>query len=240
MGAVLWAGPEAAGSGRAAGVIWGFDGIDQRCVEVLTTRRVRHRGVVVHRTNDLGKIKLRRRVPVTDPFRTILDLSALIDRAHLEAALDSGLRAGLLNLPDLQELIDLVGTRRGIASLKTLMAERLDCVGLTRSTLEALVSDFLRRNGFPAGHRSYDLYVDGEHIACLDVAWPELKVGIEVDSRRWHLGHAAWERDAARYARLTSLDWRILPVTSFQLRVRGDEFATQLSRLLGQRRFDLP
>jgi hypothetical protein len=88
LGAVLWAGPEAAGSGRAAGTIWGFDGIDARCIEISTTRRVRHAGVVVHRVEELGYTLTRRGTPVTDPFKTVVDLAGLIDRASLEAALD--------------------------------------------------------------------------------------------------------------------------------------------------------
>jgi hypothetical protein len=46
------------------------------------------------------------------------------------------------------------------------------------------------------------------------------------------MGHAFWERDAARYARLASQDWRILPVTSGQLKRREAEFAEQILRLL--------
>ncbi|MPZ91985.1 MAG: hypothetical protein GEU68_10195 [Actinobacteria bacterium] len=94
------------------------------------------------------------------------------------------------------------------------------------------MSNFLRRHGISGGVRNYNLVIDGTFIACLDVAWPDHRVGIEVDSRRWHMGHAFWERDAARYARLTSHDWRILPVTYGQLKHRGEEFAEHVLRLL--------
>lgn len=239
MGAVLWAGSGAAGSGRAAGLIWDFDGIDRRYIEVSTSRRVRHPDVVVHRTGNVGRTLMRKGILVTDPFRTIVDLAALIEKPNLEAALDSGLRSGSLNLPFLEKTLNDAGPRRGLAHLKALVRERRDCIGLTRSALEALVSDFLRECKIPTGYRNYDLVIDGRFIACLDVAWPELRIGIEVDSRRWHMGHEAWESDSSRYANLVSLDWRIFPVTSHQLRHKKPELAGQLQRLLGQRGFDL-
>ncbi|MGH2703077.1 MAG: hypothetical protein ACRDJ2_15050 [Actinomycetota bacterium] len=159
--------------------------------------------------------------------------------AVLEAALDSGLRTGLLNLPFLEKVMASSAGRRGMSTLRMLVGERIEGMGLTTSALEALVIDFLRKQNIPGGHRNYDVLVDGKSIAVLDVAWPELRVGIEVDSRRWHLGHAAWERDAFRYGLLASLGWLIIPVTSYQLRRKPGEVAERVLRLVGQRRFAL-
>ena len=236
MGAVLWAGQGSAASGRAGAVLWGYDGIDEDVIEISTINRVRAEHIVVHHVGDLGPTSRRKGIPVTDQYRTILDLAGLVDVPTLEAALDSGLRARILHIPLLQRSIECSTGRRGIRKLKRLVDERTQSLGLTRSKLEALVSDFLRRHGIHGGRRNYDLVVDGKFIACLDVAWPELKIGIEVDGRRWHMGHAFWERDSARYAEITSHDWRILPVTSGQLRHRGVEFARQVLRLLASRR----
>ncbi len=45
MGAVLWAGvDEAAASGRAGGVLWGFDGLSADVVGFSTTNRGRRKG----------------------------------------------------------------------------------------------------------------------------------------------------------------------------------------------------
>jgi very-short-patch-repair endonuclease len=161
-----------------------------------------------------------------------LDLAGLVDLPTLESALDSGLRKRILHIPILEQSIEQSAGRRGVRNLSKLVKERANMLGLTRSKLEALVSNFLRRHGISGGARNYNLVIDGTFIACLDVAWPDHRVGIEVDSRRWHMGHAFWERDAARYAILASHDWRILPVTSGQLKRREAEFAEQILRLL--------
>jgi very-short-patch-repair endonuclease len=232
MGAALWAGPEAAASGRTGGVLWGFDGLVEGAIEVSTTGRVRGDHFIVHHVDDLGWITRRKGIPVTDQYRTILDLAGLVDLSTLEAAVDSGLRMKLLHLPLLRAAVANSAGKRGIRNLRLLVEERGRALGLTRSKLEALVSNFLRRHGISGGVRNYNLVIDGTFIACLDVAWPDHRVGIEVDSRRWHMGHAFWERDAARYARLASHDWRILPVTSGQLKRREAEFAEQILRLL--------
>lgn len=235
MGAVLWGGEGSAASGRAGGVLWGLDGLDEDVVEISTVARVRCQGIVVHHVGDLGSIKPRKGIPVTDQYRTVLDLAGLVDVPTLESALDSGLRTRILHIPILERAIKHSAGRRGVRNLNKLVEERANALGLTRSKLEALVSDFLRRHGIHGGQRNYDLVINGEFIACLDVAWPELKVGIEVDSRRWHMGHAFWERDSARYAEITSHDWRILPATSGQLKHREAEFAEQVLRLLAPR-----
>lgn len=236
LGAVLWAGQGSAASGRAGGALWGFDGLDEDVVEISTLNRVRSQDIIVHHVSDIGSTTQKKRIPVTDQYRTILDLAGLVDVPTLEAALDSGLRARILHIPVLQQAIECSSGKRGIRKLKKLAEERTQSLGLTRSKLEALVSDFLRRHGIHGGQRNYVLIIDGKFIACLEVAWPDMKVAIEVDSRRWHMGHAVWERDSARYATVTSHDWRILPVTSGQLKHRGAEFAEQVRRLLASRR----
>lgn len=232
LGAVLWAGPESAASGRTGGALWGLDGLDEGVIEVSTTGRVRGEDIVVHHVRDLGPTTLRRGVPVTDAYRTILDLAGLVDLPTLEAAVDSGIRMGILHIPLLERAVAGSAGKRGIRNLKLLVEERTRALGLTRSKLEAMLADFLRAHGIRGGRRNHDLFIDGTFVACLDVAWPHLKVGIEVDSRRWHMGHAYWERDSARYAMLVSHDWRILPVTSGQLRHHGAELAQQILRLL--------
>jgi very-short-patch-repair endonuclease len=235
MGAVLWGGRGSAASGRAGGVLWGFDGLDEDVVEISTVNRVRCQGIVVHHVGDLGSSKQRRGIPVTDQYRTLLDLAELVDLPTLESALDSGLRNRILHIPILEQSMEQSAGRRGVRNLSKLVKERANGLGLTRSKLEAMVSDFLRKHGIRGGQCNYNLVIDGTFIACLDVAWPDLKVGIEIDSRRWHMGHAFWERDSARYAEVTSHDWRILPVTYGRLKHRGEEFAEHVLRLLAPR-----
>ncbi|MBA2726238.1 MAG: hypothetical protein H0U53_09630 [Actinobacteria bacterium] len=45
----------------------------------------------------------------------------------------------------------------------------------------------------------------------LDFAFPEVKLGIECQSVRWHLGDEALRRDSARMRKLSLAAWMILP-----------------------------
>lgn len=54
------------------------------------------------------------------------------------------------------------------------------------------------------------LVTDGDRHYYLDFAYPDLKLGIECQSIRWHLGAEAMKKDVARHRRLTLLGWPVL------------------------------
>ena len=65
----------------------------------------------------------------------------------------------------------------------------------------------------------------------VDFCWPEERLIVETDGRR-HLTRAAFERDRARDALLTSVGWRVMRFTTQQ--VRGDP-PTIAARVLSAR-----
>ncbi len=69
--------------------------------------------------------------------------------------------------------------------------------------------------------------------ARLDFAWPELRIGIEAEGRRWHSGFA-FERDLARRNALTQAGWLLFHYGWTALRTTPDRVAEEL--LLARRR----
>jgi predicted transcriptional regulator of viral defense system len=95
LGAVLWGGTDSLASHRAAGELWGFDGIRAARPEItipISTRK-RSAEVVVHQTRSpLTQRRTRRGVPTTTPERTLIDLAGSLSPEQLEIAFESARR----------------------------------------------------------------------------------------------------------------------------------------------------
>lgn len=100
-----------------------------------------------------------------------------------------------------------------------------------QSVIETLMFRLLRKERLPLPEPQH-VVVHGDFEAHLDFAYPERLVGIEVQSRKWHLGANRWERDLARHNRLTALGWRILYVSYFQMKHHPKRVAEQVRSLL--------
>jgi very-short-patch-repair endonuclease len=47
-------------------------------------------------------------------------------------------------------------------------------------------------------------------VVRLDLAWPDRRIGLEADGRRWHATSADFERDMARANSIAMTGWRLL------------------------------
>ncbi|MGH9269002.1 MAG: hypothetical protein ACRD0D_12610, partial [Acidimicrobiales bacterium] len=75
------------------------------------------------------------------------------------------------------------------------------------------VARALRRAGLPAPVRQYQV-VAGRHVFLVDLAWPDHRVGVEVDGFEAHATRLAFDHDRERGVRLAWLGWRIIHATS--------------------------
>lgn len=77
------------------------------------------------------------------------------------------------------------------------------------SVAEARLLRQLRAWGLPEPERQIVVRdAAGQAVARLDAGWPDLRLGLEYDSTRWH-GPLAWAHDEARHAALEALGWRL-------------------------------
>jgi hypothetical protein len=51
---------------------------------------------------------------------------------------------------------------------------------------------------------------DGTLIGRIDIAWPDIKLGIEATSKRWHGALTQIRRDVTRDERIAALEWKLL------------------------------
>jgi hypothetical protein len=237
MAACLALGPGAVASYRAAGALWGLDGIEAGPIEVtLGGQGERHLpGVKIHRTKGLAPVDVGTRdgIPVTRPARTLLDLAAVLDRIRLEAALDAALRDGLASVPNLLRRLESIGTqgRTGAAVLRSLLEDRRGGRG-HESPKEIELAALLDGTGPTALVRQYELRdAAGVLVARFDLADPVARVAVEYESYRHHFGRQAWRHDQGRHNRATSLGWLVLHATEHDLSgAAADELRWRVTR----------
>jgi very-short-patch-repair endonuclease len=100
--------------------------------------------------------------------------------------------------------------------LRALVEERDPATAPTQSMLEDLLFGVLRRGGLPAPVRQYE--VGG---VLLDGAYPEVRLGLEADSRVWHGGRLDVQRNSEKANILLAHGWRVLHFTWFDLTRRA-------------------
>ena len=203
-------------SHRAAAALHQLDGFPEGVVEVSVRagRMPRVPGVVLHRvalldSQDVTEVD---GIPVTNVARTLCDLGAVVSDDRVEQALDDALRREFSQrwIEEALARVDRPGPS-GTASLRRVLARPDRAGALPDSRFERLVERLVAAAGLPAPVRQHPVYDDqGVFIGDLDIAWPELKLGMEATSLRWHKGPRRGRRDQVRDLRMTAEGWAIL------------------------------
>jgi restriction endonuclease-like protein len=232
MAAVLAAGRGAALSHRSAASLWRVRPTTRPLIEVTVDRQLSRRGIEAHRgelardevTTVLG-------IPVTTLPRTLLDLAAVLARRDVERAVEE---AEVLRLSDALSLVDLVARhsgRRGVATIRAILAAKRVGSSATRSELEERFLAFVERVGLPPPEVNASVQVRGRSIEC-DCVWRTWRLIVELDGHAFHATAAAFERDRARDRALHAGGWRVVRITWRQLHHDAAALAADLFGLL--------
>ena len=107
---------------------------------------------------------------------------------------------------------------------------------MSGSERERLLLRLLRRHGFPKPTPQLEIRDgDGRLVARPDFAYPDLKIAIEYESYRHHVGKAALVRDTARRNAVVALGWAPIAATAEDLRTGGHQLASDLWRARSHR-----
>lgn len=169
-------------------------------------------------------------IPITGRARTLLDLCAARP-ALAEGALNGALHRRQVTVRQLLAVLDRVGPKHpGRVRYRELVAPFAAGQRPTGSELEdAFLELVIRRYNLPLPVRQHPV---GRRT--IDFAYPELILGIEIESVR---GHAARE-DVHRNARKANelLEWRILRFAYDDIHLWPDETAELLDQTIAKRR----
>jgi very-short-patch-repair endonuclease len=240
MAACVAAGPAAAASHRAAGRLWSLlDGEQPLEVTVPLRKAPRIRHVAVHRSTDLtaDQVVRRRRIPVTNPIRTVVDLGAVLDPDEVEAALDRGLVAGLFSVLAVSQLLDRLARcgRSGCGVLRRVLDDRALGDDRPDGLLEAEMARLLRDAGLPPAVFQHVVRDEtGRFVAKADFAYPDIRLAIEVDGWSSHGSRRAFQDDRTRHNRLTTIGWTVLHFTWHDVVRRPSVVAGQIATFFAQ------
>jgi very-short-patch-repair endonuclease len=195
----------------------------------VTTRVTRQRpGIVVHRANlPLDERTTHRGIPTTTVPRTLLDLSAVVQRHELRGALREAERRRLTDPLSLHDLVARYERRPGLRAVRALLAEAGIGARIIRSELEERFQDFLIRAGLPLPQTN--VVIEGYEVDCV---WPGQRLIVELDGHASHSPTHAFELDRARDRRLEAAGWRVIRITWRQLHEEPELVEADLRRLL--------
>jgi hypothetical protein len=208
--------PNSVASHFSASALQGLRHVDTQVVSVLVHSRTTHTfpGVRVFRAHDLASAHtlLLDGIPVTSVARTIVDLAAVVRRRRLRAMIDDAVASKMTTTPDIRQVLEQVA-RRGKPGVSNLRAVLEDWVGTPRveSVLERAGNRLLKDVGIEAWKPEYA--IPWSQTKRFDVGFPDHRIAIEWDSRRWHEMGEAFERDRARDVKALANGWRILRFT---------------------------
>jgi hypothetical protein len=205
-------------SHQTAAELWG--GLVPACSDVHVTvpgeaPRTRRQGIKAHSTRGSTKTSTLQGLAIASPTQTFLDLACSLDLVELVVLGDSLVKAKRVTPEDLVVAAsEWVGNgvvrarraarfaRKGVDSPKeTRLRMLLVLAGLPEPTVNVII-----RNP------------DGSWRMRFDLSYPGLKLIIEYDGRQHAENSGQWRRDLSRREELDGLGWRLIVVTSDDLR----------------------
>lgn len=206
-------------SHRAAAAVYGIDGFSKGEIEVIVPkcRRPESSGFTLHRTTQFGRADGHEvdGIPVSGLTRTVLDVAAVVGPKRLNWMVDAVLRQGLAEWEDLFHVwvIHSIQGRNGSGRLRMLLEQRFGDEQIPDSKWNRMVADLLNDAGLPPPSCEYEIRDNGQFIGRVDLAYPQQRLAIELDSSRWHLNAESFVNDPRRKNRLTLAGWTVLTFT---------------------------
>lgn len=185
-------------------------------ITISASRKAKVRGAKVWRSRNLGRSDITNRgcVRLTKVARTMIDLASILDDGWLRAALDSAIRLNRSNLGWISRL--LAGRRpgrRGVRRLRALVDEYRRGDEVPDSVLESLALELAKATGH-APQLHYNVLEGARHVAEVDLAWPELRLCVQLDGYQHHGTREAFVSDRVRDRALFRLGWSTLRFSS--------------------------
>jgi very-short-patch-repair endonuclease len=238
LAAVLAAGPHTVASHTTAAVIWELPLVEHEVLELSTARPhwARMPGVRAHRTTAFLNCEhtAQRRIPVTTVARTLVDLSGSFSVAQLGRMTDRALRKGKLRLDDLRKCVAGLGPAPGRRSARIMRVLRRRLAGYEPgdSDLEMRFLRAIVAAGLPEPQLQHRVVV-GDRRCRIDLAYPHLRIAVEIDGWEHHRSRTAFDQDRARANDLVVAGWNVLRFTSSMTNAQA---VTTVAAALSQKR----
>jgi len=231
IAAACWAVPDGWASGNTAAEYWGLRRLPRGRIEVSThaQRSPRISGVRIRRTNlaDPEIIHLPTGGAVSSPAQTLFEIAHETDDRTLMSAFEDCLNKNLASLAEIRSFGSRAVKmgRPGSQRFRRVILGRPDDLPIAMSHSELVLANALAAEDI-RWQRQYKLLLPGYATAVVDIARPDIKLGIEVDGG-YHDSPTKVHSDKRRDIAAAHVGWQILRPTT------GDIEST-LKSLVGQ------
>jgi very-short-patch-repair endonuclease len=229
--AVLAAGPLATVTHETAIRLHG----SQHVAPLPVTLTIPHGGhariadAVVHQIDDLrpGDVASVEGLPVSRVPRAVVELAAVVGPRRLGRVLDDLVFDRRTTYAQVAAALAQVARpgKPGVAALASALDERSGSAVPADSELERTLYAALVGRGLPAPRCQAPLPGRGAVEGLVDAAYPDCRLILEADGRRWHTRVAALRRDHERDAEAARAGWQTLRFVHEQIEGHPDEVA---------------
>lgn len=176
-----------------------------------------------------------RRIPVTSPFRTLLDLAAVATAFEVERAIHEAEVEELTDVISLQQIIARHRGRRGMAALRAANESLSRGLQRSRTDLEDLFLLFTAQRRLPRMETNAQVST-ARRVYEVDCLWRAERVVVELDGRAAHDTRRGFFRDRAKLRALTAAGYAAVPVTWRDITDAPDALEREIRTLLAARR----
>jgi len=199
---------------HTAAHLWGMAAVAPERIDIVIdrARRLRQRpGVRLHRINVAPTHRTRRHaLPITTRAETLLDHIGRLRPAAASTLTDRAFQQGWLTPADLDRRLGQAPGRTGNRLLRRLLAANSDGAA---AQSERILHSILRRGGLRDFEINFDVWLDGELLAVVDVALPRSRIAIEIDGWAHHVDTERFQRDRTRANGLVLAGWMVVRFT---------------------------
>jgi very-short-patch-repair endonuclease len=230
--ALLSAGPGATFAGPSAARRHGFEIPDRRpCIVVPPSRRpdVPDGVVVLRRDLPDRDVVIREDCLLTGRDCTVIDSALLLAEQEAMRFVERALQRSWTSYPELTWRVQQAVGRRGVEQLVNVV--RALGSGAHSDSERRLVAG-LRRQGVLGW--SCNFHVTDRFGLIVDVAFPAIKLAIELDGRAWHVDRDRFQHDRSRQNRLVAAGWTVLRFTWEDVAFRLETVLAEISTAAAQ------
>ncbi|CAN5426125.1 MAG: type IV toxin-antitoxin system AbiEi family antitoxin domain-containing protein [Acidimicrobiia bacterium] len=194
--------------------------------------------VTVHQSTDLllHHIEEVDGLRVTTVPRTIFDLASRLRRRRLRMLIEQAVIERRCSWDDLVEIGgELIRRGRpGSRSFRSVMSEIGPGLARAESVLEMLAVTLLADTGLPSPVQQYPFPWREVREGRVDLAYPEQRMIIELDGRRWHSRTESLDGDHQRDRTAQLAGWRVFRFTWHQLESNPHDFVATVTEALAK------
>jgi very-short-patch-repair endonuclease len=174
---------------------------------------------------------------IATPLRMLFGLAAELNQFRFERAAEDAWHLGLITPLAAAEYLEQHRCRgkNGVSTIERWLARALPQQRPAQSGLEQELLRAIEAIGMPTPVRQHPVeLLNGETIH-IDIAWPDLRLGLEPGSSWWHGGDLGQRRDQARDRACSEIGWQIVRFDE-SLTDDPDQAARQVLTIISERR----